>query len=367
MITFLTGVPGSGKTYKAVYTIFNNFSSNDKAKKDLKKDFINCYTNINEFKFDKVEYVYKLDFDELKNNLTKLHKLYKSKVTDDELIAKCKEFGIYKSLFVIDEAHNYFDINDVVLVWWLSYHRHLYQDIYLITQNLSLVHSKYKTFSEFFFRAKSTTVSLNRDTFKYDVYINSRLAMNARSHTERLSKIKEVFDLYQSGDEVVVSNILLKFYVFSFLMVVAGVVFIYFYFSSSNSSQIDSNISQIPISRNFSQPIQNTSNVKNQNQSPVIQEIKPTFETTDRKLFSLFCNSKNCFNDDILLPIPLFEHFLKSNNIKLLYTDKKTANLYKFYLDTTEEFYKYISNKKVKNDEKVISNSSFISPALPSK
>lgn len=354
MITFLTGVPGSGKTYKAVYTIFNNFSNNEKAKKDLKKDFINCYTNINEFKFDNVEHVYKLDFDDLKVKLVKLHKLYKDKVSDDILIEKCKEFDIYKTLFVIDEAHNYFDTNDIVLVWWLSYHRHLYQDIYLITQNLSLIFTKYKTFSEFFYRAKSTAVSLDRKTFKYDVYINSRLAMNSRSHTEKLPKLKEVFDLYHSGDSVSVSNILLKFYIFAFFMVLSGVLFSYFYFSDSASkSHLDKNITQIQTSlpapavvnstpvQNYSTPVQNYS-------------IPPHDNKYSSKIFiELTCNFSSCYNKDIYLPIPLFEYYIKNKTIKLLYSKKINNNLYKYYVDTSIDFHSYISNKGLQNEASI--------------
>lgn len=355
MITFLTGVPGSGKTYKAVYTIFNNFSYNEKAKKDIKKDFINCYTNINEFKFDKVDHVHKLDFDDLKIKLTKLHKLYKEKVTDEVLIEKLKEFGIYKSLFVIDEAHNYFDSNDIVLIWWLSYHRHLFQDIYLITQNLGLIFTKYKTFSEFFYRAKSTTVSLDRNTFKYDVYINSRLAMNARSHTEKLPKIKEVFELYQSGDSVSTKNILLKFYVFSFFMIVSGIVFAYFYFATDSKSHVDKNIAQIQTSA-FVAPAQQLASVQ---QTAQIQQSVPVqyapaapAPVSENILFNLNCSDVSCSNEDINIPPDLITYFVKEKKIKILYSKKVTSKYFKFYFDSTKDFYNYLkSTKGVKNEE----------------
>jgi len=53
MISFFVGVPGSGKTYYAVDKIYNNFSNEQEVKKDKHKYDV-CYTNINEFEFEKV-------------------------------------------------------------------------------------------------------------------------------------------------------------------------------------------------------------------------------------------------------------------------------------------------------------------------
>jgi len=349
MIVYLVGVPGSGKTYKAVYTIFNNFSTHEKAKKDVKKDFYNCYTNINEFKFDKVHDVNALDFDALQRKLKQLHRLYKDKVTDEYLIEKCKEFEIYKTLFVIDEAHNYFDKNDPVLIWWLSYHRHLYQDIFLITQNLSLIYTKYKSFSEYFYRAKATTVSFNRNTFKYDVFINSRLSMNAKSHTEKLPKVDEVFDLYKSGDSINSKNILARFIFFSFVMIIIGVIFAYFYFSTPDIS--DQNVTD-PAKNNVTLQLNKTVTDQHNNSNYAAAESQITIQDpTNRKFFDLTCNNTNCYNEDILLPLALLEYFIKNQSIIFFYSVKINKNSSKFYLDSTEDFYKYISNKRRENED----------------
>ena len=342
MITYLTGVPGSGKTYKAVLSIFNNFSDDLKAKKDIKKDYYYCYTNINELKFDKLHDTFPLDFDDLKTKLKQLHKLYKNKATDEELIEKCTEFKLYKCLIVIDEAHNIFDTNDAVLIWWLSYHRHLYHDIFLITQNLSLIFSKYKAFSEYFFKAKSTTISLNRNTFKYDVYINSRMAMNSRSHTEKLSKLQEVFDLYQSGDSVGAKNVLLKFYIFAFSMLVLASLFAYFYFSPKSATKEEIVTHQEEI------------NVASQHQTNYSQSapaVEEKFKYEDKKFFKLTCNTSNCFNEDVLLPVALLTYFIKSNNVILLHSEKINSNNYKFYASCSNDFYQFISKKGLQSEK----------------
>ena len=80
---------------------------------------------------------------------------------------RAKKLNLYKALFVIDEAHNFFQTKDDVLVWWLTYHRHLYQDIFLITQNLALIDRKYKPLAEYFYKAVPSSLRLNKKVFKY--------------------------------------------------------------------------------------------------------------------------------------------------------------------------------------------------------
>ena len=162
MIEFYTGVPGSGKTYKAVSYAYDCFL--DEKSKNYKK-FNQFYTNINELDFDSFnsdleEVAYPLDFDLLLKSLFKLHKMFLEKKTDSELMVLADELNLSHSLFLIDECHNYFNSNNEVLIWWLSYHRHLHQDILFMTQNLSLVFKKYLSFSEFFYKAVPSSMRL---------------------------------------------------------------------------------------------------------------------------------------------------------------------------------------------------------------
>ncbi|EQB39631.1 hypothetical protein M947_06455 [Sulfurimonas hongkongensis] len=341
MITFLTGVPGSGKTYKAVVSIYNNFSSSKNAKPDLKKDYENCYTNINELKYKDLNNTYPLDVDDLKEKLTILHKLYKDKVTDDILIEKCKDLNIYRSLFVIDEAHNIFDVNDKVLIWWLSYHRHLYHDIFLITQNLSLIFTKYKSFSEYFYKAKPTTVSLNRNTFKYDVYINSRMSMNAKSHTEKIAKNQEVFDLYHSGDSVKASNVLIKFYVFSIFAIFAFFIIGYYIFGGDDDKLQQS---QKPI-QTYSKPI-----IKN------IVDEEPLYDFKDLVLLEFKCSNTLCTSKDLTLYKKVLFHYktTQKEHIKEIYSYYPSFTIQVIFFEISKDFLNFL--KGVTKDEKDINN-----------
>ena len=155
MVEFITGVPGSGKSYRGIYSLYTNFGKDKQTIKDnslLHNDVNHALTNINEIKLDKFENekINYLDWDEFFANLSQLHTLYKAKATDSDMLPIAEELGLKNVLIILDECHNYLDKQNAVLTWWLSYHRHFHQQIYLITQNLSLVHSKYKAFSEFF-------------------------------------------------------------------------------------------------------------------------------------------------------------------------------------------------------------------------
>jgi zona occludens toxin len=115
MVEFNVGVPGSGKTYKAVYVLYANFGLDKKLidEKYIIPNIKFAFTNINELKLDKFENVNKLDWDLFKVRIFDLHNSsVKNKMTDSLLYEKAKEMGIANSLIVIDECHNYLDRND---------------------------------------------------------------------------------------------------------------------------------------------------------------------------------------------------------------------------------------------------------------
>lgn len=238
MIEFYTGVPGSGKTYRAVSYLYDIFL--DSKSKQYGK-FDKFYTNINEFKFEEFPrgIAYDLDFDDLLSRLTQLHKLYMSKCTDSELMDLATNLELSNSFFVIDEAHNFFEKKNTVLTWWLSYHRHLHQDIILITQNLALVESKYKSFSEFFYKAIPSSLRLFGSTLKYEQYIGSRMYKTQRSEKFSLKFNPSVYDLYSSGANTQGKKVIYKYVAFASgglaLAVVAGWLIVHFMFGGSDT------------------------------------------------------------------------------------------------------------------------------------
>jgi hypothetical protein len=264
-ITYIVGNPGSGKSYLAVYKIYEHFYVDKKKKpkndaSNLEKyDF--CYTNINEFKFDRFDNVLEFDLNDIRFHLVNLFNMYKGKSPDSDLIAYCKDNKLFSVLFVIDEIHNFFKEDDEVLIWWLTYHRHLYHDLILVTQDLTLVPNEYKRIAEFFFKAVDSGKRLFSNKFRYIQYSNYRMYNNSiiQGGALNIPFDQEIFNLYHSGNDSKVKSFVQKYILFaSILIILAIAAFIYALFSFkpddepkiSSAKPVVSNPSKAPETQN---------------------------------------------------------------------------------------------------------------------
>jgi zona occludens toxin len=329
MIVIYTGVPGSGKTYAATDIIFNNFSEHPKAKKDLKKDYHNCYTNINELKRNKLNHVYDFNLtdqdyhNKVLQGIEKLYEAYKNKSNDDELIEIAKELNLYRSLFVIDEAHNIFSERTKALIWWLTYHRHLYHDIILITQNLGLIDSKYKTLAEYFYRAKPKSLSLNPKYFIYKTFVDSRMSKASHAGDKKILKRKEVFDIYKSGDSVETKNIVLKYIIIS-LGIFAFLFISFMYYLSTKSKP---------------QPKKQDTNTSIHPPSPASSSSPVPFNNSDfeDRLYNILCTDTTCKLFDHDIPFSVFEALVKKYKLEIISTHK-TKYTREIYFISSKDF-----------------------------
>lgn len=287
MIEYTVGVPGSGKTYRGIYSLYANFGLNEKLKdsKFVHNDVKFAYTNINEIKLDKFQKgsIKSLDWDIFYDSLTTLHAYYKDKLTDNELILKAKELDLFECLIILDECHNYLDKNDVVLIWWLSYHRHLHHQIYLITQNLSLVYTKYKSFSEFFYQAKPSSLKLFKSNMVYSQFTSSRLSQVSKSGVVKVPFVKDIYDSYHSGANQQSNSVIRKFLfisLFFFSLLIFIILFIQFYFTKD----IETTEPKIINSVIADQAIQTYNDYQTQQSN-----------TEDLKLYKFNCFSTMCY------------------------------------------------------------------------
>ena len=327
-ITYYTGIPRSGKSLKAVAFIYHTFVSlpiyfrlsfgkKNKFPKDnenllklydfkifkiyklqKKIPYENCYTNINQFDFSISDKILKFDFDEIYLKLTILHALYMDKKTDDELIEKSKELNIFKSLFVLDEAHNFLKKkDDPVLVWWFTYHGHLYQDIILITQDLKLVNDEYKRTAEYFFKAVPQRLRLSKNVFKYRQFSSYQMYQRDLISTDSLKVIPEYYSLYVSGDSPKSKSIIHKYlYILLFFLLLFPFV-LYRFYNNLNSNEAPQPLEnptnkEIIQNENIPQTLQNqfqNDSLSSENDTPVIPQ------TENLKLFKFNCFDFFCY------------------------------------------------------------------------
>jgi len=352
MIVYFLGIPGSGKTYYGVNVIYDNFVLDipKKSKLSLKKDYENCYTNINEFKFNLTKNVFPLDFDDFYSKLEILYNMYKKKCTDNELIEKARELNIYKTLFVIDECHNFFDVADKVKIWWLTYHRHLYHDVYLITQNLSLVNSKYKPLAEAFYKAKSSSLTLNKKYFNYMYFTESRMTKASYVNTLKVLKRKEVFKLYKSGDKVESKNVILRFIKISIILFIILIcIALYFYFQKTK--QIDNAKKNITIEKTINN---NGLNSKQKNINDNINDnIEKDLNDDNQRLAVFVCDKVLCSYDNIEFSTDVLKFANQKYEVEKISGVKRFNKIVLTY-SVSEDFLNFLKHNGSNNDVSII-------------
>lgn len=322
MIEYYLGLPGSGKTYRAVDHVYNAFLD-PKSKTFGKYD--RFFTNINEFKFDsfntpaKIDsrklqskreietsesaiassktVAYNLDMDQLIISLGELRDLYLSKVGDSVMMDRADDLHLSNTLFIIDEAHNFFDTKNDVLVWWLSYHRHLHQDIILITQNLSLIYRKYLTFGEFFYRAVPSSLRLRGGIFTYHQFVNYKLYKTSHTDTIKVKFNQAVYDLYGSGANTQGKKVIYKFLLIAAFLFVL-VLLLFKFISSNMGDSSDKNVS-----------------------SSVLLSVSSSGVTVDRSAsFTVVCIGFDCVYMGQTLSLPELNGYEKQYSLQSLET-----------------------------------------------
>lgn len=374
-ITYYTGIPRSGKSLKAVAKIYHTFVKPDLTKLDLylikkgmKKPFVNpyenCYTNINQFDFSISDKILKFDFDDIYLKLTILHALYMDKKTDDELIEKSKELNIFKSLFVLDEAHNFLKKkDDPVLVWWFTYHGHLYQDIILITQDLKLVNDEYKRTAEYFFKAVPQRLRLSKNVFKYRQFSSYQMYQKDLISTDSLKVIPEYYSLYVSGDSPKSKSIIHKYlYILLFFLLLFPFV-LYRFYNNLNPNEApqplenptnkeiiqNENMPQIP----QNQIVQNDS-LSSQNDTSIIPQTE-NLKLFKFNCFDFFCYYKIDKKTSLEIPTNILKTYLLDISEDKKFTQIKNNRLV-IYLLVDEQKFNFIKRVQDEKNENNTNN-----------
>jgi zona occludens toxin len=319
MVECVTGVPGAGKSYYAMVRMAKSFSKDDALRKKIPnefkiKDVDKAYTNVNELKLDELNNVKYLDMDDLIEKLTKVHYHYKKdKWTDKQLNELCTELEINNAMFLIDEAHNYFDQPNTVLIWWISYHRHFNQHIILLTQNLSLVNTKYKAFPEIFLKAIPATLKVFNNTNVYKKYTQARLSKTSQAGSLKIKKYQEVYELYGSGANHNSKSVVLPYLIGAIVLILS--IILYFKFLYSNDV--------VPEEPKKEQSSTIQKNLTVQPNNIVTTQQNSMSELSNKKLITVYCNKLECYYRDFVIPIDLI-HNNKDYGIKILTDNANT-------------------------------------------
>lgn len=349
MIQFCTGIPGAGKSFYGVFNIAINFAKDLKDNNKFKSFALSetkykvCLTNLNELKFDEFENVKEFDFNKFKTILTKLHKHYKLGSNDSELEELVKDEDFFYALIVFDECQVYLNKDDEVLVWWLSYHRHFFQDIILITQDIPLVHKKYKAFTEFYYKAIPSSRKLTNKSMIYHQYSGPQLFKTQYVNQKKLPIIKELFSLYKSGENNKQKSLVVHFLIIAFVLLIILLVFFFWFISTMKEDEPKKQTNQV-----------NT--ISNSNNYVVAAApIKEVDEFEKSAYFEMFCNKNICFvNDNIFNREYIFKVLIQEYKTRFI---KRTNN--KFYFLTTDKFNLFEKKEKINEKDPLNSNFNF--------
>ena len=339
MVTFITGFPGSGKSYYEINKLYNITLKNH----DLSKSIEVIYTNINGIKFDDfpkngIE-IKKLNIEEFYIYLQESYKIYntfKNSDNVDELLLKhTKEKGFYNCLIAFDECHDFLSNQDQVKVYWLTYHRHLHHEIDLLTQNKGLVNTKYRAIPEIFIEAQPRSKKLFSNTLSYKHFASFAMRKTDMFNKSSIKTKKEVFELYQSGNTSKQKSILSKFVGIILLGLFLTFILFYFLLKSFNvfgSEKIEDNQTVTKRVPKHQLNMENTQ-IKSNHNNLDIQDVfilKILFDS--REGYYIYNNYYSVLH---------FRKFLKDTQSKVIskynLISNKTYKLSQLYIKTNDE------------------------------
>jgi len=367
MVTLVVGFPGSGKSYYAVNQIYELLKNQDKS-----KNIDVIYTNINGIKFDyfpnsSIEFK-KFNSEEFYIYLAQCYSIYQlnknSDSVDDELVKYSKEMNYHKALIVFDECHDFFTPQDKIKIFWLTYHRHLFHEIILLTQNKALIHSKYRAIPEIFVEAQPRSKKLFSNTLTYKKFASFAMKQTDFFGKESLKTKDEVFKLYQSGNKSSQKSILHK-YILIGVIAFALVVAVFYNIVGSYIQDVEPTTTS-DTTQSTNKNIHNVSRYK-ENHKTQQNQISDTF------VISFLCDNKNgCIFYDNSYPLSYIHKFINQTDSKKLYTDILYLDdtihykLYKIYVNSSKKnlqnFFIDTNNNFTTNTKRSIESKTFSSP-----
>ena len=238
-----------------------------------------------------------------------------------------KEIQYLPTLFVIDEVQNHMgaiDPNtgkenrtaDPILTWWVSYHRHLFMDVLILSQQYNKIHIAYRRDIAYFLDAiesQSLLLSKFSSNLVYNKHKESPYTKKNRVSRVKVKKRPEIFRQYISGDAVRTKSVVLPWLIFSavlFLVVVS--IFSYVISTFSNDDISDDNVT-----KRERHIIQNISHYQNN-----------VVDTTDYTKFTYL--KLNCIYDTCSNKLHNIELNIDELNATVFHTQSKISFIKKY-------------------------------------
>lgn len=185
MILFITGRPGSGKSYAAVYYLWESVYRKSSLGTYYLPNGVMVVSNIQNLRLPH------RNFDEL------WEKHGKSVFSVDFWKKVAEKYALQRVVFVIDEVQKYlYREKDPEVLFFFQYHRHLGIEFIGITQTEKAIPRELFLLSEFFYRA----IPRSRNLGRYFLYHILDSSTGEKLGVKKLPKKKEIFALYTSQE-----------------------------------------------------------------------------------------------------------------------------------------------------------------------
>jgi zona occludens toxin len=242
------------------------------------------------------------------------------------------------TLLVIDEAQNHFGEGtkaDPLIRWWISYHRHLFMDVFLIAQSYDKIHNANRKDIEYYLdavEAGRTILGGRGRYFIYNHYVKTPYFKTNLAKKVRIKKRKEIFECYQSGDKVRTKSVVLPLIIFAVLGI-ALVVGIIMYLKSSFGSSDTNDTESVSIES----PAQASSKIIHPTRS---SKIITTTNYDRKRYIGLTCIGTDCTNSTLHIKVQLdhLKDLLKNTDSKFISSSRLGNDLTNLYLLVSSDF-----------------------------
>ncbi|MDQ7083950.1 MAG: hypothetical protein Q9M36_03035 [Sulfurovum sp.] len=226
---------------------------------------------------------------------------------------------------------------DPIISWWISYHRHLYTDVILLTQNWQDIHISYRRNISYFLDAidsQSKALGHLSPTLQFDQHKTAPYTKKNKAGKIKVKKREEIFDQYESGDAVRTKSVVLPWVILAvFLFVIVGFMLKIILSSFGGDKKEDSNTTVIVKAESETKSL-----IKRITHTDKKEKVDSKFR--GKKYLEITCLGKTCFNKEFKIKLSSkdFKKVCKMTKTIILNTSNYSLNNKVYTVIATAEF-----------------------------